>query len=224
MDKKIGIKTYSLDEIKEYISENRNKKVEAKIKLEDAILLLLSAIEYRKVIISRTLLMKEVFLFYEEILKPLKVSEGAKEVGYIAYKFGPYSYKVNIAVASLILSGKVQYKNYYENKEKLDNILPETMNGEKFLALYETTENFYDIVGKYNSILKRIHIKPDSLRERIADKKLRWDQRGAMGIIRYVYSRYKEYIVNSSLKEVYPDLFYGIIKEDRWLNDRNRKY
>lgn len=225
MIKKTKIKTYSLAEIKGHISEKSYKKVEAKVKLEDAILLLLSAIEYRKVVISRTLLMKEIFLLYEEILKPLKISEGAKEVGYVAYKFGPYSYQVNIAVASLILSGKVQQKNYYERQEHPDDIILDIKKGEKFLATYETTESFYNIAEKYNNTLKRISIKSNVLRDHIADKKLRWDQRCSMGIIRYVYSKYKEYIINSNLKEVYPDLFYGIIKEDRWLiYDRNRKY
>jgi len=226
-----NIEVLDFDEAIAYAKSLDLKDKGKHIELEDAILLLLSSIDYNKKIISRTLLMKEVFLLYEEIFKPLGLAKSAKDVGYIAYKFGPYSYQVNVSTISLVLAGKVQLVNYYNRKldatltTKIDYKKDVPKNGETFLAVYQTTATFKDIAKRYQNLFSSKGLDIEDLGAKIADKKLRWDQRGSMGIIRYVYKNYKEYIVKSELKQAYPELFFGLVKEDRWLiYDRNRKY
>lgn len=225
-----NIEVLDFDEAINYAQSLNFEDKDQHIELEDAILLLLSSIDYNKKIISRTLLMKEVFLLYEEIFRPLGLAKSAKDVGYIAYKFGPYSYQVNVSTISLVLAGKVQLVNYYNRKLKTSlnskiDYQKDTKKGETFLAVYQTILKFEDITKKYKNLFSSKGVNIEDLRKTIADKKLRWDQRGSMGIIRYVYKTYKEYIVRSELKQAYPELFFGLVKEDRWLiYDRNRKY
>jgi hypothetical protein len=88
MYNKNEIKFISIDEadriLKSKFQENINVRVQpiSNFSLKDSILLLLSSIDYNKSIISRTLFQKEVFLFYEKILKNNGLSIGAREAGF----------------------------------------------------------------------------------------------------------------------------------------------
>lgn len=221
------VKLYNTDNAIKYvsgISEKGKVKNPVKINLDDSILLLLSSIDYNKVVISRTLLMKEVFLLYEEIFKKFGLSSGAdKDAGYIAYKYGPYSFMVNTSVITLMLSGKIQLTNYYDIEKKEKERLELDLR-KRYLDRYETVVKFEDVASRYKKLLRRANLNISRLKKIIANKKRAWDQDGTQGIIRYVYKEYKEYITNSELKDVYPELFFGVVKEDRVRRyDRNKR-
>ena len=206
-------KIFKLEEAKSYIEKLEMQKGKEKISIEDAILFLLTVLDWNKKIISRTLLMKSVFLFYEEVLKFYGLSNGAAEAGYVAYKYGPYSYKVNLALIMLVLKGNIMLEEYH-TKEKGD--ITDVKSPKKhFLASYSTNLNFDDVARKYKGLFTKKDIDIKSFKELLAEKKHGWDQDTYIGILRYVYSKYNSYISKSELREVFPDLFYGIIKEDR---------
>ena len=54
----------------------------SKISTDDAILMVLSAVDHQKSVISRTLLQREVFLFYESVCKEYGISDGASDGGF----------------------------------------------------------------------------------------------------------------------------------------------
>jgi len=215
-------KVFNLKQATAYIENLDANKANKNINVEDAILLLLSVLDRNKQIISRTLLMKAVFLFYEEILKDFGLSKGASEAGYIAYKYGPYSYQVNLSLITLVLKGDVMLKEYH-SKQKVD---VNDINSSKthFLASYSTNLNFEDVYNKYKDLFAQKHINMQEFKNTLAKKKHGWDQDSYIGILRYVYSKYPRYINKSELRDVYPDLFYGIIKEDKVSPyDRNKR-
>jgi len=215
-------KVFNLKQATAYIENLDANKANKNINVEDAILLLLSVLDRNKQIISRTLLMKAVFLFYEEILKDVGLSKGASEAGYIAYKYGPYSYQVNLSLITLVLKGDVMLEEYH-SKQKVD---VNDINSSKkhFLASYSTNLNFENVHNKYKGLFAQKHINMQEFKNKLAKKKHGWDQDSYTGILRYVYSKYPKYINKSELRDVYPDLFYGIIKEDKVSPyDRNKR-
>lgn len=196
-------------------------KWERRINLNDSIIMVLSSIEYNKRIISRTLMHREVFLFYEELLKPLGLSEGAIEAGFFPYKYGPYSIDVNLALSTLIVSGIVCVTNYYD--EPIEKVVPKENEIEtfkkrkknKFLTVFSTGENFDYVGSKYDELLNEKGFTVKHFQEMISEKKQAWDQSTAKGIAKLLLSKgFKEWSEKKSLEEVYSSINFGKITEE----------
>ncbi|MCL4447867.1 MAG: hypothetical protein M0Z77_10335 [Thermoplasmatales archaeon] len=201
------------------------KKIEVDEKvpsIEDSILMLLSVLP-ESPIISRTLMMKEVFLFYADFLKQFRIhSDPVNDAGFFAYKYGPYSLRVNISLASLALSGKItitDYADYLNEKRKklegYENLdLPEAPK--KYQACFQTNVRFSDIFLRYIEPFVELDIDYITFKDKMGDFKRLWDQKTAKGIILYIYnnSSFSRFVEKSELKDKYPEAFGGRVRED----------
>lgn len=190
--------------------------------IEDSILMLLSIIPGSP-IVSRTLMMKDVFLFYADFLKRFGIeSDPVRDAGFFAYKYGPYSLRVNISLASLALTGKIKirdFNDYLEDErkkmkgyEKLD--LPG--GTERYRACFSTNIDFESIITRYKEPFDEHKINMDQFRSELMNFKWTWDQKTAGGVILYIYSnpKFKEFIERSELKDKFPEAYGGRVKED----------
>jgi len=190
--------------------DNMPYKIKKEISLNDSILMVLSAIEYNKKVISRTLMQREVFLFYEEILKPMGISNGAIEAGFFPYKYGPYSIDANLALSTLIFSGKIRIENYYKDQE--DSKDKKRM---KFLTLFITDINFNYVANEYEELLADKGYTIERFHALVREKKHAWDQSGVRGITNLLLSKgFKDWYNRKTLKEAYPSINFGKITED----------
>ena len=229
MFNKETVKFISLAEATAILNDNNKEmglfKIERKeISLNDSILMLLSAIEYKKQVISRTLMQREVFLFHEEILKPLHMSNGAVGAGFFPYKYGPYSIDVNLALSTLIVSGKIKITNYYQDSnDELELSIVEKkhlkpLNKEKkkkFLTVFATSEEFNEVASKYEELLAEKNFSVERFHSLVRIKKQAWDQSTAKGITNLLLSQgFRAWYKKKSLAEVYPSINFGIITEE----------
>ena len=199
-------------------------KMERRINLNDSILMLLSSIEHNKKIISRTLMQREVFLFYEEILKHLDISKGAVEAGFFPYKYGPYSIDVNLALSTLIISGKIKITNYYqESNDELELSIVEKkqvkpLNKEKkkkFLTVFSTSEAFNEVASRYEKLLAEKEFSVESFQSLVQTKKQAWDQSTEKGITKLlVLTGFREWYKDRTIEESYPYIKFGKIAEE----------
>ncbi|WP_290705350.1 hypothetical protein, partial [Ferroplasma sp. Type II] len=190
------------EEIKSIKYENIKR-----ISLNDSILMLLSAMDYNKKIISRTLFQREVFLFYEDILKDLGISKGAVEAGFFPYKYGPYSIDVNLSLSTLIFSGVIQVDNFYKSQEG--------KNKRSFLTVFTTGEDFDKVAKKYEDIFIDKGVTLENFRKILCDRKHAWDQSEAKGIAKLLISKgFKEWYNKKSLDDSYPLIHFGKIREE----------
>jgi len=224
MYNKNEIRFISLEEadriLKSKFQENINVRVQpiSNFSLKDSILLLLSSIDYNKSIISRTLFQKEVFLFYEKILKNNGLSIGAREAGFFECKYGPYSIDVNAVLSALIFSGIVQLRNFYEenmgNSDRKHLISIRT-NSQRFLAEFRTNVEFDDIAKKYEELLMDKGYSIKQFRNLVSEKKKAWDQSGPRGITILLQSEgFKNWYNDIPLENVFPGIWFGKISED----------
>jgi hypothetical protein len=190
--------------------------------IEDSILMLLSIIPDSP-IVSRTLMMKEVFLFYADFLKRFGIeSDPIRDAGFFAYKYGPYSLRVNISLASLALAGKIKirdFDDYLEEErkkmkgyEKLD--LPDG-NG-RYHACFSTNVDFENIIARYKQEFEEHEINMYQFKNELMNFKWAWDQKTAAGVVLYIYNnpKFKEFIGKSELKDKFPEAYGGRVKED----------
>jgi len=208
----------TLEEAESMRMENKDGKLyrESKIDVKDGIMLLLTSIDHQKSVVSRTLMQKEVFLLYEIVLKNLGLSKGASEdAGYLAYKYGPYSFNVNVALSTLIFSGKIKVDNYYHREED-NKKSSKSIFQKKFLTYFETNESFENIVVKYKKMLSSNYIEIDQFKDHLANKKRAWDQSGYRGIRNLIIDMKltSGFFSDSKLKDVKPEIFFGRITED----------
>lgn len=177
-----------------------------KIRTDDAILMVMSAIDHNKSIISRTLLQREVFLFYESVCREHGISDGASDAGFFPYKYGPYSIDVNLALSALIVSGSVMVENYYINSYK----------NKRFLAKFITNADFSDLADKYRDLLASKGLSVDEFKEIVGAKKQGWDQSTTGGINKLLDSPgfRKWFKAGISLEDVLPNITFGKITED----------
>ena len=196
------------------IREGKGAHNLGEIDLKDAILLLMTSLEHQKSIVSRTLLMKEVFLLYEEVFKPNGLSQGAIDAEFFGYIYGPYSRKVNVSISLLAFSGIVKISNYHDKFPSIDGNNADEKRA-PFLPFFETNENFYSVASKYFDLLEEKGIGIEDLRQTIARFKTAWDQNAPSGVIRYVdQSKYERYIIDSSMEDLSKKFKYGLIVEE----------
>jgi hypothetical protein len=192
---------------KEELKQYKSKK-ERQINLNDSILILLSSIEHKKKVISRTLMQREVFLFYEEILKPMDLSKGAVDAGFFPYKYGPYSIDVNLSLSILVFSGKINVSNYF------DEVKAKGGKG-KFLTVFETSVNFDKVASRYEDMIGNKGYTIIKFHELVEGRKWAWDQSTAKGITSLLLSKgFRGWYEKKSLEEVYPSINFGKITEE----------
>jgi len=155
---------------------------------EDVILLLLYS-HSDKPVINRTVLMKEVFLTYEEVLKEKEMKFINPE--FFAYKFGPFSYRVSEALWFLSSGGLIQVQGRAKGKKEEFRI---TKNGVAVVKL---------LMKKMSRNVNKMLI------EDLANKRKGWDQFGRNGILNYVYKMYQDYSVRSKIKQKYGTTIWG---------------
>lgn len=189
-------------------------------RIEDAILMILSCDEKSKFVLSRTLLMKETFLFYEEFLNEFGFdSKADTDAGYFPYKYGPYSIKTNVAIASLAMSGEIRISNFSTSKN-FQSLRPDEIEmlriSKRYLALFETDLDFSVVVKPYLKKYPWFRLDIGRFREDLSQWKRTWDQKTAKGIVNYIYHnrKYEAYLGNSELKNKFPEVFMGKVKED----------
>ena len=169
------------------------------VTLDDMILLLLYVIK-DKPIIHRTVLFKQIFLLYKEIL-PSLITERYKNIKIVdhefyPYKYGPYSDKLSKSLTNLYEQGFIDVKG--RAKGKLEKFLL-TKRGETYFKKFVKPE-FQEFMEELEKILKI--------------KRIQWDQWSRDGILRYVYQNYPEYTTKSKLKNKYRRIKWGEIFQE----------
>ena len=183
------------------------RKIVNKIELNDSILMLLSVIDHNRKVISRTLMQREIFLFYEEVLKSMGLSQGAIDAGFFPYKYGPYSIDANLALSTLIFSGEITVQNYYKDLER--------KKGRKFLTVFSTNVDFNKVATKYEEVIISMGYTMGGFQNIVRDRKQAWDQSKANGINKLLLSKgFRDWYDHRSLKDVYPNINFGKITED----------
>ena len=146
----------------------------------DLILIILAARE--QPIHGRILLMKEMFLLYQKLLKPK-----TEDPKFVPYRFGPYSFHLTELIHILNIEGLLEIKGRRNS------------NSESFKL---TTKGRKE--GK--KVLKKLD---KSEQKQIIENRKGWDQLGTAGILNYVYIRYPDYKVKSFSKNRYKDVIWG---------------
>lgn len=152
--------------------------------ISDVILILLYS-HINKPIYGRTLIMKQLFLLYKEILE--KTDLKIQDPKFIPYIYGPYSFSVMQVIDDLFFSGNIIIKGRKNSRNEE----------------FKISDNAIKKVSKKYSQLS------DEIRDEIAEKRIGWDQLGIDGILRYVYLNYPKYKEKSKIKEKYEDIIWG---------------
>jgi hypothetical protein len=159
-----------------------------KLLISDLFLILLYA-QNNKPIFGRTMLIKQLFLLYNEVFD--KFHEiSLQEPNFIAYDFGPYSFKSMKILDDLRFSKEI------------------CVDGKK-----NTKKESFSLTEKGANIAKqKFKTLPRPLQKELKNKRIGWDQLGTRGILKYVYERYPDMKENSIIKKRYKDITWGLGK------------
>jgi uncharacterized protein YwgA len=198
------------DKIVEIAKNYKNLERKLSVDLRDAVLLLLTSIDYQKSVVSRTLMQKEVFLLYDQVLTPEGLSRGYRDGGFTFYKYGPYSYRLNVVLSSLVFSGIIRVENFYH----MDG--GDEKPTKRFLTYFQTDADFHEIAKKYDYLISEKSISIEEIKNKIADRKRSWDQSGYKGITRLILENpnYAKEFNKMNLKDAFPEVTFGKITED----------
>jgi len=152
--------------------------------VRDLILLLLYA-RKDKPIYGRTMLMKQVFLLFEEILK--KYNLKIQNPKFVPYYYGPYSFTVAKVLEDLSFAGYIKIEGKKNTRK------------EKFML---TNQGLREIERKWSKL-------DENLREEIEKHRIAWDQMGTDGILNYVNTYYQEFKEKSKIKNRYQEIKWG---------------
>ena len=148
--------------------------------ISDLVLIVLGAQD--KPVHGRTLLMKEVFLLYEEVLK-----DKSYNPRFVKYRLGPYSFHVKEALSVLSTDGLLERSGRPNSNSESFRL---TARGSKIAA---------EVMEKLSESERRL----------VSERRAGWDQLGTSGILNYVYTKYPEYKEKSVLKARYADVVWG---------------
>ncbi len=177
-----GTRLYSYDELRSRLGQMKMSTKE-RLLARDAVLILLYA-HREKPIYGRTALIKQLFLFYEEVVKKRGIP--LQEPRFVPYRFGPYSFLMMNNVDALWHSGYITIEGK-KNTRKESFLL--TGAGEKMAS----------------DLFKRL---PEEIQDDIRAKRNSWDQWGG-DILQYVYTCYPSYKERSELKKKYGTIVWG---------------
>ena len=175
-----GTKIFSFEEARRKLKEK--KKLDLLVR--DIILLLLYA-KKDKPIYGRTMLIKQVFLLFEEILK--KYNLKVQDPKFVPYHYGPYSFTVAKAVEDLTFAGYIKIEGKKNTKK------------ERFSL---TELGIREIEEKWKGLNER-------LKKEIENHRISWDQMGTDGILNYVYTYYPQFKEKSKIKGKYKEIKWG---------------
>ena len=178
-----GTKFYTFKELGRLIEQSRKTKG-VRMPLGDAILVLLYS-QREKPIFGRTMLMKQLFLFLEEL--SIRHEPKFQDPRYVPFKYGPYSFLAMNRLENLQFAGYVEGSGR-RNSRKERFVLTE--------AGCERAKRAYSAL-------------PKTFRKELEQKRIGWDQLGTDGIIRYVYANYPKFKERSEIKAKYKDITWG---------------
>lgn len=148
--------------------------------LRDLVLVVLVAQD--KPVHGRILLMKEVFLMREEVLKGR-----SSDPHFVPYRFGPHSFHVEGLLRELAADGVLEARGRANSNSESLRL---TARGRELAA---------EVLGRLS----------EGERGAAAAKRMGWDQLGARGVLDYVYARYPGYRDKSIVKKMYADVVWG---------------
>lgn len=178
-----GTKCLSYEELETYIEKAlRGKK--PTILIEDIILLLMNS-HPEKPIHGRTMLMKEAFLLYEEMLKGGEIE--TQNPRFVPYRYGPYSFLLMQTLDTLLMAQVVKVRGKTNSRKESFSLTP---------------------IGIAKARI-RLSRMPSGLQSKISEARVGWDELGTDGILNYVYANYPRYKERSELKKRYKDIMWG---------------
>lgn len=177
-----GTKFFSVEDWDKMLA----KKPESipKVLVRDLVLALL-AVEPEKPIYGRIMLMKQIFLLFNETIEPKKIN--CQDPKFVPYNFGPYSFTVMQVIEDLRFSGYIRIEGRKGSRKEVFRL------SNKVKVAPRT---FLD------------HL-PKVVIEEIRERRIGWDQLGTDGILRYVYEYYPKMKENSKIKNRYKDISWG---------------
>lgn len=114
---------------------------------------------------------KQFFVFVKEVKKDLE-----KEFEFVPFDYGPYSFVLKKSIDKLIKEGYIQVRKY---EDRQDFILTDK-------GVERAKKTYEKIDGKTKKTLENLRREATQL--------------GYSGVLRYVYSRYPEYITASKIR------------------------
>ena len=152
--------------------------------VRDLILLLLYA-RRDKPIYGRTMLMKQIFLLFEEVLKKFELK--VQNPKFVPYHYGPYSFTVAKVAEDLAFAGYIKIEGKKNTRK------------ERFVI---TERGIHEIEEKWSKLNEK-------LKKEIEKHRIAWDQMGTKGILKYVYAYYPKFKEKSKIREKYNDIKWG---------------
>ena len=148
----------------------------------DSVILLLFA-RMERPIRGRTVFHKELFLMYKEVLsqddfKRLAIVDPV----FVPYKYGPFSFKLSSAIASLVFSGKIKKK------------------GRKGSERFSITEEGQRLAGEVLEFLPSDI--GSELIEKLREQRFSWDQLSGRGLTNRTLMLFPKYYVFANVKKV----------------------
>lgn len=153
---------------------------------DELVLLLLGLLD--KPVNGRTVLMKELFLLYEELKNKVHVASPR----FYPWKYGPYSSELLLVVELLEHYGYISVKNR------------RTATATKYMLTGKGRKVAEAVIERLARMLGEDYVK------KLRQLRVGWDQLGHHGILNYVYKRYPEYREKSLLKGKYRPVDWGV--------------
>ena len=139
---------------------------------------------------------KELFLFYEEILKKNIDTNRIPDPKFIPYKYGPFSFTLSEVLTSLVVGGLVENIGRAKGRDEMFKLTP---------AGIKMAEK---VVNRLPSSIQ------EKLMKELKEKRIGWDQLGRDGILNYVYAKYEKYKEKSKIKDKYKGVEWGVLFEE----------
>lgn len=180
-------KIYSFKEFCKMVDQSESDDSQ-KLLISDMFLVLLYA-KRDKPVYGRTMLIKQLFLLYNEVFDKFQKIQ-IQEPNFIPYDFGPYSFKSMKILDDLRFSKEI------------------AVDGKK-----NTKKESFCLTDKGSITAKeRFDTLPSALQEEIKSRRIGWDQLGTRGMLKYVYENYPDMKEKSKIKGRYKDITWGVGK------------
>jgi|GEM_PF-1906946 len=160
----------SIELLLDWEEYKEKRSLHGKLNALDIILLLLANGKTT----GRTMMQKQVFLAYKEVLK-----DYSEDLLYHPDKYGPFSKLVEDSLKYLRNQGLIKVINRGE--------------GHQTYILTEEGKR------KAEEISKKL---PDEIKNALKNQKISWDEWDTKGILRYVYRKYPEYTTKTKVPEL----------------------
>ena len=177
-----GTRFFTVDDWDKSLTDNTNRS--SRILVRDMILSLL-VVAPDKPIYGRIMLMKQVFLLFNELFEPMRMN--CQDPKFVPYDYGPYSFTVMQVVEDLRFSGHINIDGRKGSRKEV----------------FRLSNNFKDASNVF------INIWSTDMIAEIRRRRIGWDQLGTDGILRYVYEYYPDMKENSKIKNRYKDITWG---------------